>query len=263
MREKLTMLIAEDNERDRTRFRKIYEGEYHVLIAADGCEALNILHNKDVDIMILALDMPCGEGEKVLRQMRTNERWKNIPVIVKTLEYKTAQAKQLGMGADDCLVVSEDIEEVKSSVEHVVKHCVNEPKVFRYSEMSLLIIDDDALAVEFTKLHIKRLGMRYQVADSTELALQMLADAAEAGSPYDMCLINGQMHQTDSAAVANQIRERFDQNRPLISCVCRDGGRKQELMQSGADYILEWPISQEKLYRLMTTVQRDLEQTNR
>ncbi len=259
MRKKLTMLIAEDNERNRTQFQKIYEEEYHVLIATNGCEALEILQKEDVDIMILALDMPCGEGEKVIRQMKKSERWENIPIIVKTVKYSKAQAKQLGMGADDCLVMPEDMEAVKNSVENMVKHCVNRPKVFRYSEMSLLIIDDDALACEFTKLHIRRLGMRYQVADSAELAVKMIADAIAADRPFAMCLINGQMHQSDSAAVVNKIRERFDENQLLISCVCRECGSEQASTHSGADYILEWPITQEKLYRLMTNVQRDLE----
>lgn len=55
-----------------------------VATAADGAEALKVIDAYEPDIMLLDLEMPQMDGFEVLEHIRSNPRWKHLPVIVVT-----------------------------------------------------------------------------------------------------------------------------------------------------------------------------------
>lgn len=282
MNDKITMLIADDVEVNRKILQRTFEKEYHVLVAADGCEAMEILHKKNVDIVILDLGLPNQYCERVLRRMKSNTALKDIPVIVKTTGNLEAEARILAMGAEDFWFSSNDMEVIKYRMENIVRRCIREPETWKkqliqreelknkdvqhtlrkegkYSGIHPLIIDDDAVSAGFIITGLRRLGILCEVADHAELAMQMLEDARAAGKPYDICLVNWSMNGKDGAAVVKKIRERFDKTQMLISCYYRENsGCEEEIEEAGADYMQERPILQAKLHGFMSTVNHDL-----
>ncbi len=93
-----TVLICDD-EKDIVTALCIYLREYSLLTANSGTEALNILQNQDVDLVLLDIMMPGMDGIATLRRIRETS---NIPVILLTAKSEdTDKIAGLDIGADD------------------------------------------------------------------------------------------------------------------------------------------------------------------
>ena len=80
-----TLLVVEDNTDARLFLQRSLEDEYHVLVAANGKEALQVLSKED-DISIVLSDvmMPVMDGMALFRQLKGNIKYSHIPVIFLT-----------------------------------------------------------------------------------------------------------------------------------------------------------------------------------
>jgi CheY-like chemotaxis protein len=80
-----TVLLVEDN-----RLIKIAHGRlltragYKVAAAADGEEALKIVHSVSPDVILLDMMLPRVSGDQVLRALKSNPLTAGIPVVVVT-----------------------------------------------------------------------------------------------------------------------------------------------------------------------------------
>lgn len=70
-----------------------------VIEAKDGREALEILRNLRVDIVLLDLYIPEIDGFEILKEVRGSERLKEIPIMVISSD-ETEEKKSLKMGAN-------------------------------------------------------------------------------------------------------------------------------------------------------------------
>jgi|GEM_PF-1870358 len=112
-----TILIVDDEKpfRDLVRYELGQEGYSSILEAEDGEEAINLLAEKHVDLILLDLRMPKLAGEDVLRFVRGNHP--KISVIVMTGQTEnTVKQKILGLGADAYLVKPYDSTELLESI---------------------------------------------------------------------------------------------------------------------------------------------------
>jgi CheY-like chemotaxis protein len=80
---------------------------YEVLTASDGVEALNVLRETTVDLVLLDLIMPRMGGMEVLEAMHGDSRMSEVPVIVLSgLGEESVTQRALELGAYDFLVKS-------------------------------------------------------------------------------------------------------------------------------------------------------------
>jgi two-component system alkaline phosphatase synthesis response regulator PhoP/two-component system response regulator VicR len=79
------ILIVDDEEVIR-KFLRIHLNKlgYEVKEAPDGAEALKQLSKDDFDLLICDILMPNKDGWQVLKEMRSDPKTKDIPVIVLT-----------------------------------------------------------------------------------------------------------------------------------------------------------------------------------
>ena len=100
------MLIVDDAEICRVMLRKIFSGEYEILEASNGREAMDILEREQAGIQAVILDiqMPVMDGFAVLREMEKNASLREIPVIVATAEDSVeSETSLLELGAAEVL----------------------------------------------------------------------------------------------------------------------------------------------------------------
>lgn len=105
-----------DDEKDILLALKIYlnSPEYHFGESHNGDEALSILKNKPVDLLLLDLMMPVKDGLTTLQELRA---FSNIPVILLTAKSESLD-KIIGFdhGADDYITKPFDPIDVKNRV---------------------------------------------------------------------------------------------------------------------------------------------------
>ncbi len=90
------VLIVDDTEDARRLIRRILQaqGNYTILEAANGRQAIEIARKELPDLVILDLMMPELDGFAVLDALKANPNTAPIPVIVVTAKELTADEKQ-------------------------------------------------------------------------------------------------------------------------------------------------------------------------
>jgi two-component system cell cycle sensor histidine kinase/response regulator CckA len=97
------LLLVDDNLQSLKLLKAIYDSEgYQTVTANDGKEAMIILLNEKIDLIVTDVLMPNIDGYYLCFKVRTNEKLKDIPIIIYTATY-TSQSEEkiaLDMGAD-------------------------------------------------------------------------------------------------------------------------------------------------------------------
>ena len=85
---KMKILIVDDFATMRRIIKNILRqiGFTNILEADDGSTALNILRKEKVDLVITDWNMPKMSGLELLKAIRTDEKLKDIPVMMVTAE---------------------------------------------------------------------------------------------------------------------------------------------------------------------------------
>ncbi len=123
----LTLFLAEDDPLMSRMYERAFKSSgFDLKMAFDGEEAINILKNIDPKPIIAVLDimMPKKSGFDVLRFMKSDEKLKDIPVVLLTnLSGEDDAKKGLELGAVSYLVKSsyspkEIIDKIKEIAEN-------------------------------------------------------------------------------------------------------------------------------------------------
>jgi diguanylate cyclase (GGDEF)-like protein len=100
--EKNSVLIVDDERSNLAVLNKLLSGEYTVLTAKSGEEALKRVRENLPDLMLLDIMMPGMSGFDVLTRLKEYEDTKNIPVIVITgLDSEDDEERGFFLGAVD------------------------------------------------------------------------------------------------------------------------------------------------------------------
>jgi len=98
------ILVVEDNEdtREILLYRIQSMGNYEVLLAAHGKEALEIANKSRPDLVIMDLKMPVLDGWETTKALRKTDWGKALPVIALTAQaMERDEEKALNAGCDD------------------------------------------------------------------------------------------------------------------------------------------------------------------
>lgn len=91
---------------------------YTVVTATDGVQALRHLDSYAVDLVVTDLTMPRMDGIELVREMRANERFSSIPVIIVTGSVEERDAvKAAGVGVNAFLTKPVDSDDLIHEVE--------------------------------------------------------------------------------------------------------------------------------------------------
>ena len=80
------VLVVEDNDMNMQLVEYLLEeGGYQIVKAASGEDALSIARSGDpVDLILMDIHLPGIDGLSVVREMKTDERTKTIPILALT-----------------------------------------------------------------------------------------------------------------------------------------------------------------------------------
>lgn len=101
---KTTIMVVDDHPEIRYHLRQILEDDYHLIEAAHGIEALELLKTNDVDVIISDLMMPWMDGFEFIESLKSDEELKKIPILVVSARITDFdQEKVLSKGVNDYL----------------------------------------------------------------------------------------------------------------------------------------------------------------
>lgn len=104
MSEEKSILIAEEQENiNRLLAARLKKEGFRVIQTYNGIDALQVILNQPVDLVLLNMIMPHLEGVQVLRRMRA--AGKTMPVIILSVKSRESDLQYcLMLGANDYLV---------------------------------------------------------------------------------------------------------------------------------------------------------------
>ena len=97
------ILVVEDDTYLANAYRvKLTRAGFEVKNAFDGVEAIEMLSTFTPDLILLDIVMPKKDGFVTLSEIKANEAWKNIPVILASnLGQKEDRDRGMQLGATD------------------------------------------------------------------------------------------------------------------------------------------------------------------
>ncbi len=113
------ILIAEDSQTMRSLIVSTISmmGEYELIEAANGFEALRILPREKVDLVITDINMPDINGLELISFIKNNPSYKETPLfIISTEGSEKDREKGLSLGADAYLVKPFNPEELQALI---------------------------------------------------------------------------------------------------------------------------------------------------
>jgi len=120
MRKKI--LIVEDEE-EILYFAKIRldEANYEVLTAKTTSEAMDIIIKKKPDLILLDLLLPGERGEVLCKKLKSDDRFKKLPVLLFTATAHNIADKIKETGADDGIMKPFDPKLLVKKIEKFIK----------------------------------------------------------------------------------------------------------------------------------------------
>jgi adenylate cyclase len=100
-----TILIVDDDEENRELLtRRLAREGHRVRAAQGGLEALAILQNEPVDLVLLDVMMPDLDGPAVLERLKQDPERRHIPVLmISALDETASVVRSIELGAEDYL----------------------------------------------------------------------------------------------------------------------------------------------------------------
>src|ERR1035437_5496182 len=123
MMDKANILVVDDEPLNVELLKGLLQSRsYHVLTAAGGAEALEIIRKEKVDMVLLDVMMPLMDGFEVTRKIRSDEKTKGLPVVLITALKETEdRIEGIEAGCDDFISKPFDKNEVMARVKTLLQ----------------------------------------------------------------------------------------------------------------------------------------------
>ena len=205
LRLKRHVLIVEDEAVNLMMLGNILATRYDVLYASDGVEALGQLkaHKDEIALVMLDLQMPRMSGMEVLKIMREEAEYRDLPVIVLTAD-QSSEVECLKLGAMDfipkpypspeivlaranrCIELSEKRNIIQSTERDSLTKLFNLDYFLRYVRMFDRHYTDmpmDAIVIDINRFHMinERYGKQYGDSILARIGERIRVIAREVG----------------------------------------------------------------------------------
>ena len=135
--EKVNILIVEDNEDFRSFIINCLKDFYEVFDASNGVEALSVLENNDIKMVISDVMMPVMDGMELCQKIKNNIKYSHIPVILLTA--RTADEHILNglqEGADDYITKPFNLKILLLRIRKLLEWSLNVHNKFKTIDLS-------------------------------------------------------------------------------------------------------------------------------
>lgn len=123
-----TVLTVDDDPVVHEAVSFYLHDEYNILTASDGHEAMTLLQDQDVDLILLDIMMPGFDGFSTLLLLKSDEKTRNIPVVMLTaVGRKEKVVSAFRDGASGYILKPFDKRALKNKIEAVLDQAPEKP----------------------------------------------------------------------------------------------------------------------------------------
>lgn len=163
------VLVIDDDAFARDLLERFLTREgFHAELADSGKLGLELAHETHPDVIILDVKMPDMDGWSVLEKLKSDDRLRDIPVIMLTMT--DAKELSLALGAADFL--TKPLERSRL-IEILLKHVRGTPV---RDAAPALVLEDDPVNQDLLRGALEREGLKVIVANNGLEGLQRLAE---------------------------------------------------------------------------------------
>ncbi len=169
-----TLLLVDDKPANIVALEAVLNSPaYRIISASSGLDALAVLEQEEVALILLDIQMPGIDGYETARRIKANERWKDIPIIFVTAIYREDPHIRKGYeaGAVDYLGKPFDVEVLQKKVGIYTKI---------YHQRNELLRNQDQHAKIEAVLRARNEELEHNSAERTTV-LETVSDAVYVG----------------------------------------------------------------------------------
>ena len=116
-------ILVVDDDPVNARFiaSLLRENDYDVLVAEDGEQALELVRNHELAMVVCDLVMPYRDGYSVLRAIRRDEKFHDLPVLLLSMRDREEDiVRGLEEGADDYVIKPFNARELMARIRKIL-----------------------------------------------------------------------------------------------------------------------------------------------
>lgn len=146
------ILVVEDDNTIHKIIEDILKKEHYIVISAySGTEAISIIENNNIDLILLDLMLPGINGEDIVKKVN-----KTIPIIVISAKTSSVdKAKVLLDGANDYITKPFEKIELLARIQVQLRISSNQNKNLKYKDIELLE-DNKTMKIQTHKITLTR-----------------------------------------------------------------------------------------------------------
>ncbi len=146
------ILVVEDDNTIHKIIEDILKKEHYIVISAySGTEAISIIENDNIDLILLDLMLPGINGEYIVRKVN-----KTVPIIVISAKTSSAdKVKVLLDGANDYITKPFEKMELLARIQVQLRISSNKNKNLKYKDIELLE-DNKTMKIQTSKITLTR-----------------------------------------------------------------------------------------------------------
>jgi HAMP domain-containing protein/CheY-like chemotaxis protein/GAF domain-containing protein len=260
------LLVVEDDDGERQAIVELVGSGDDVVVTAVGSaeEALAALEDQQFDCMVLDLKLPETTGFKLLEELKREERFARLPVIVYTgKELTRREETRLKKYAETIIVKDarspERLLDETSLFLHRVEARLPQAKRRMLEQLhstdgvfegkKVLIVDDDVRNVFALTSVLESNGMEVVFAENGKEGIECLRQNPDV----DLVLMDIMMPEMDGYATMQAVRRMPEfKQLPIISLTAKamKGDRERSIQSGASDYITK-PVDTDQLLSLM------------
>ncbi|HWM86329.1 MAG TPA: HAMP domain-containing protein [Kofleriaceae bacterium] len=261
------LLLVEDDDLQASSMAELFADDEDILIsvAHSGKEALEALETNEFDCLVLDLLLPDTDGVGLLEEIKLQDRYRDLPVIVYTNRDLSAQEEahlkryagsvimKSGVDSPERLLdeTSLFLHRLYDHLPATIKNAIAETEASRgaLADRTVLVVDDDVRNIFALAAVLESQHMKVLVANNGRKALDVLAEHDD----IEVVLMDVMMPEMDGYETMQAIRkDPRHRSLPIIAVTAKAlKDDRDKCMGSGASDYLAKPVNSHELIELL------------
>jgi DNA-binding response OmpR family regulator len=115
------ILIVEDNIELLLLMRQLLQSKYRIMTATNGVEALDVIRNNKIDLIVSDVMMPEMDGYELTKQIKEDDALSHLPIILLTAKTQESdRLEALTVGADEYITKPFRLGDLQLRIDNII-----------------------------------------------------------------------------------------------------------------------------------------------